>query len=842
MQYLKLFHRLILRPLRKERLRTALTVLAVALGVAAVLAIELAGDAAAGSFHSSMEALAGSTDFEVTATGGVPADALVRLARLPYNLKLDPRLEDYALITGSARRTVPLIGVDMLAEALPSATSGGGASPADSDVFQHDDSIWVGSALGYKPGDRLKLLINDRLSDYTVRGVLGDRSGEVIVMDLAPAARVLRRGGMLDRILIDVPPSQSIGEWEALLRSALPYGVSIARQGTRTDENRRMLEAFRWNLRVLSYIALTVGAFLIYNTISVSVVRRRSEIGILRALGASRGAVVTAFLCEAAAIGLLGSVAGIALGRLMAQAAVEMVAVTVNALYVSSRPGTISLTWETAAFALAMGLGVSIASALSPAFEASLVAPVDAMARGRRDYAARVHRWRDLVLALALAGSAWIASRQEPVSGKPWFGYLSAFLLIAAAAFAIPALVSGLAWATAGIMRRVFGVEALLATRSLAGSLRRTSVLVGALATAIAMLSAVGIMVGSFRQTVFLWMQDRLQADLYLQPAVTAGVDRHPTLSAEIPVLLAQLPEVAAVDRFRGYEISYQGMPATLGGADARVTSRYGRRPFLSGADPSTVFHQLIGTNTVIVSEPFAYKHHIHSGDVMTLSLGASHGASFRVADIYYDYSNERGFVVMDRGTLLKYLPDEDSSNIAVYLKPGVQLNQGRRAVETALGSRKVLILSNRSLRDGAMRVFDRTFAITYALEAVAVFVAIMGVSGALLALVIDRRREFGLLRFLGGAPTQVRRIILFEAGLLGLLANLAGIILGFFLSLLLIYVINKQSFGWTIQFHWPVTVLLAALSAVYVATILAGLYPARIATRLVPIEVIHEE
>jgi putative ABC transport system permease protein len=169
-------------------------------------------------------------------------------------------------------------------------------------------------------------------------------------------------------------------------------------------------------------------------------------------------------------------------------------------------------------------------------------------------------------------------------------------------------------------------------------------------------------------------------------------------------------------------------------------------------------------------------------------------------------------------------------------------LEEGRRAVEGALAGRKVVAYSNGTLRAEAMRIFDRTFAITYALEAIAIFVAVMGIAGALLALVIDRRREFGLLRFLGGAPGQLRRIILFEAGLLGLLSNIAGLILGVFLSLLLIYVINKQSFGWTIQFHWPVAMLLTALSVVYVATVIAGLYPARIATRLNPIEVVHEE
>lgn len=196
----------------------------------------------------------------------------------------------------------------------------------------------------------------------------------------------------------------------------------------------------------------------------------------------------------------------------------------------------------------------------------------------------------------------------------------------------------------------------------------------------------------------------------------------------------------------------------------------------------------------------------------------------------------------MDRATLFRYLPDAEPSNVAVYLKPGVSLEQGQRAVEHAIAGRRITVVRNRTLRDQAIRVFDRTFAITYVLEALAAFVAVTGVGGALLALVIDRRREFGLLRFLGAANRQVRDIILFEAGLLGALANVAGVTLGFILSLLLIRVINKQSFGWSIQFHWPVLVLLSALTVVYAATILSALYPARIATRLVPIEVIHEE
>jgi putative ABC transport system permease protein len=191
---------------------------------------------------------------------------------------------------------------------------------------------------------------------------------------------------------------------------------------------------------------------------------------------------------------------------------------------------------------------------------------------------------------------------------------------------------------------------------------------------------------------------------------------------------------------------------------------------------------------------------------------------------------------------MLRYLPDPAPSNLAVYVSPGVSLDSVRTEIQQAASGHRILIFSNRDLRSEAVRIFDRTFAITYALEAIAVLVAVMGIAGALLALVIDRRRELGLLRFLGAAAGQVRKLILLEAGLLGLLANIAGLALGFALSLILIYVINKQSFGWTIRFHWPVAVLLAGLTIVYAATVLAGFYPARVAVQLNPLEVIHEE
>lgn len=846
MSWLILFHRLIVRSLLAEPVRTTLTVFAIALGVAVVLAIDLAGTAAAGSFHSSLETLMGDNDLEITAAGGVPEKLVGTLAALPYSIHLSPRLEDYA-VTLENKQTLPLLGLDLVGQANNRGVDAGALFISQSeDALKHldaSDSIWVGASLGRKPGDRVPLLINDNMQTFTVRGVYPDSGGNAaaIVMDIAAAQRVLARPGRVDRILLKVPQSAALEEWQQRLQAVIPNGAEIRTTGAATDENRRMLAAFRWNLRLLSYIALVVGAFLIYNTISISVVRRRPEIGIVRALGASRNFVLAAFVGEAACFGAIGALIGLPLGRLMATGAVKLMGATVEALYVSSRPGPIELNSAAVLLAILVGTGVAVASAFSPAREASFVPPVEAMARGRREYAARVHETRDVCIALVLAGAAAATSRAPAVAGKPLFGYLAALLLIVASALAIPAMVHAVMPFSSAAFKSVLGVEALLASRSLAASLLRTSVLVGALSTAIAMMTSVGIMVGSFRETVVAWMGDQLPADLYVRAAGSPAADRHPTLSLDVREKIAQLPGVAAVHGMREYEIDYQGMPATLGGIELNTLRASHNADFLSGRPTNEVLAELRGADAVIVSEPFANKHHVRAGEAMTLSLGDAR-PRFRVIDVYYDYSSERGYVLMDRNTLLRYLPDPKPSSLAVYVAPGESLESVRAQIEQASADHRILIFSDRDLRGEALRIFDRTFAITYALEAVAVLVAVMGVAGALLALVIDRRREYGLLRFFGAAAGQVRKLILIESGLIGLLSTLAGVLLGYALSLILVYVINKQSFGWTIRFHWPVAVLVGALGVVFVATVLAGLYPAEMAVRLNPVEVVHEE
>jgi putative ABC transport system permease protein len=679
------------------------------------------------------------------------------------------------------------------------------------------------------------------LGPFPIAGVLSAENGDFAVLDIAAAEKFLARYGKLDRIDVYLSPHQDSAPAERAIRAVLPPGYDVEKPGTRSEENQRMLRAFRWNLRVLSYIALVVGAFLIYNTISISVVRRRPEIGILRALGADRTMVFWLFFSEALLFGAIGSLAGVAIGRIMAEGLVSLIAQTVNSLYTSSRPAPIALGAHAFITAVVAGMAVAFLSALAPAREALRVAPTEAMGRGSREHQARLHVRRDLAIAMILSLIAIAASRAGPIGGQPVLGYISALLAVAAAGLLAPAVVLAILALARPVARGIFGAEGLLAGRSLAASLARTSVVVAALATAIAMMASVGIMVGSFRETVLVWLDTQLRADLYIRAAGPSGPGRYPPMDPQVAAVISRIPGVEALDVLHALEFRYEGQRATIGGSNTEILRRYGRLRFLPGEDRDAILRSLPHQDRAVISEPFANKHNLRTGSRLMIPLGAR-DVTLTVAGIYYDYSSERGFVILDRSTLLQYLPDQPPTNMAVYVARGADPAGVRRRIQAATARFPIAIAPNEALRRQSVIIFDRTFAITYALEAVAILVAMLGAANSLLALVLDRRRELGLLRYLGAAPRQIRRMILVEAGLLGLLSNVLGLALGFALSLLLVYVINKQSFGWTIQFHPPYIMLSLALALVWLITIIAAFYPARVASRLNPIEVIHEE
>ena len=842
MNRLLLLYRLICRPLIREPFRTALTAACVALGVAVVVAIDLGGAASVGSFKSSLESLQDTADYEISQVGGIPDTVFGDLVRLPGPQRLSARIEGYAVVESTGER-LPLFGVDLVGDQRVLGSID--LSMPSVGAFDDERVVWIPASLGPRAGGRIDLAINDQVESFTVLGLLGGQDGRekaltsMVVMDIALAQRLLGRTGILDRIYVHVPEGDGT-DWEALLKDHLPAAAAVSSAGTRTQQNRKLLNSFRWNLRVLSYIALIVGAFLIYNTISVSVVRRRSQIGTARALGMPARAVQWGFLAEAGLFGLLGTLAGLVLGRALAVGAVELMGRTVTTLYVGSQPGEIMFRpWAFLVAGLA-GIGVSMLAAWRPAREASSVAPVEAMAKGREEYAVAATRSVWAIRAAVLSGLAAALCFVPAWDRLPYGGFAAAVCLIGAAAMLVPFVARFCLRHVTGPVLRLLGVAPMLGVQILSQSLKRTSVIVAAMAVATAMMVSVGIMVGSLRDTLAVWMGNQLQADLYIRSGESLGTEDSATFSEEVAGLVEALPEVDAVDRFRRYSISYRGLPANLALADFRVHPGRSQMQILHGPGIPTIAKQLVSTKSVIISEPFSNKHGLEVGDTVALPIGDG-AEEFEVAAVYYDYSAEQGYVIGHREVLMEFLPDQQLTSAAVYLADGSDLEAARSKIIQAVAGRRVRVARNRELRERANQVFDRTFAITYALELVAIIVAILGMAGALLTLVIDRKTDLGVLRILGATKKQIRELVLAQAGVLGLLSNMIGLGLGGALSVILIKVINKQSFGWTIQFHWPVGLLLAATTLIFVASVFAGLYPARIGAGLDPVEVLHE-
>ena len=689
----------------------------------------------------------------------------------------------------------------------------------------------------------MQLIIGDRVHGAVVRGLLLDEGparvvdGQLALMDIATAQLLFDRLGWLDRVEIQLFDAETIDDAEGAIATRLPDGLRVQRPAQRGRQVERMLAAFHFNLTALSYIALVVGLFLVYNTVAVSVITRRREIGTLRALGATRRLGRRLFLGEAALLAMVGAGLGLPAGWLLAQAAVRLTSTTVNALYITSAAPVPALSAGDLLLACAVAIPLALAGAAIPSAEAAGVTPIAAVRDVDRFVRDRGVPRRSAALAMLLFGAGWWLSTREAVGGLPVFGLGAVLMVVFGAAALVPALLE--------LLRRVrlpwrwFGLEGLLAHANLSASVSRLAVSVAALVVSLAMLAAIAIMVGSFRDTVGYWVGQTLQGDLFVATADRAPLGPAVTISAATERRLAAHPAVAALDRFSHVDLSYgpDRDLIILGAGDFEVRLEHGGLLLKTPTDGRVAMRRAVGADAVVGSESFAIKHDVAVAD--RIELDTPQGARpFQVVAVYYDYSSDRGLVVMDRTTFARHYGAQRPTGLTLYLAPDADPEAVREELLAGAGpDHRLFIRTNAALRAEVLRIFDATFAITYALEAIAIFVAIIGVAATLVTLTLERRRELAMLRQLGAGRGQIRRMVVIEAAMLGMLSQGVGLPVGVMLSLILIYVVNVQSFGWTIQFHLPLGFLVQSTLLIAVTTALAGLYPARIATRLTETE-----
>ncbi len=882
---MRLFTQFILRPLAADKMRTATTILGVALGIAVVVAIQLTNASSIRGFETALETVAGKTAVEVVGTGGLDEDTLPSLNWLREYGVASPVIEgNAALVIGDletlSRRdmeAVRVLGVDILRDmpfrdyqlldvgqdrdtAVETAAPRGTAPPAPApvpnvttqqflEILTDERSVVISEKLatrrGLVIGSQLRMMFGDRVNSYVIRGLLKNEGparvldGNFVLMDIAAAQLAFDRLGRIDRLDVLLTAGADVQGTLAAITARLPPELTAQPPSRRGQQVETMLAAFHANLTALSWIALIVGLFLVYNTVTISVVARRQEIGTLRALGLTRLKVLFLFLGEAAALAVAGIGVGLGLARLLADAAVAMTSATVSTIYIATAAAPPDLDWGHVWLATAMGLPLSLLAAAVPALEASQVQPTAAM-RGNDTLDMRVRLRPAMLMApLTVLALAFGLTQLGPVNGRPLYGYLSAFAIVIGTGLLVPAIMYGLARVSREALRRRLGVEGLLAHANLTSAIPRLSISVAALSVSLSMMVAIAIMIGSFRDTVVYWVGQTLQADLFVGPGIRPTVGQEPTLSPTVIEAVRRHPRVTAIDSFRNVDLVYEGKLTVLGAGTFSVVLDHGAVLFKSPANARDRVREAIGQDGVIISEAFSHKFGKREGDTLTLPTPKGlHG--FQVAAVYYDYSNDRGVVIMDAGTFRRYYGDLAPSGLAAFLTPGSDPELVRMEILATLDEgHRAFIFSNWSLREEVLRVFDSTFAITYALELIAIVVAMLGVAGTLLALVLERRRELSLLRLTGANQDQVRKMVIIEAALIGAVSQGIGLVMGFALSMVLIYVINVQSFGWTIQFHMPTWFLIQASIAVVIATAVAGIYPARRAAQLV---LSHEE
>jgi len=849
-----------LRYLLRRPWQFGLAVLGVALGVAVVVSIGLANESARRAFTLSTEAVTGRATHQVVGgPGGIPDDAFRRLVVDAGVQRAAPVIEAWVGVPpdrpGGAPWIFHLLGVDPFSEGPFRSYLGGigepgkGQASVDLGPLLTRPGTCVMSArtaaeMGLRPGDPFTVRARGRKERLTLAGTLAPEDADtrraiadLLVMDIASAQELLGRVGQLDRIDLIVDEGAAGRRQLDRAAAALPPGVQILPASGRTRTTEEMTRAFRLNLTALSMLALVCGVFLIYNTMTFSVVQRRPWIGALRALGVSRREIFSLVLGEALAVGLLGTATGLGAGVLLGRGLVRLVTQTINDLYFVVTVRELSLPPGILIEGALLGLGATLIAALVPAIEATQAPPRATLLRSSLEARLRraLPRATAIGLALLAAGAALLIPRNLAVSFLGLFAVILGFALLAPVA---TVLLMRLLNRPLGAL---FGVLGRMAAGGVVASLSRTAVAIAALVIAVSVTVGIGVMIDSFRQTVVRWLGMTLQSDLYATVPSRAGGFSGSDLDPEVARRAMALPGVTGGHTIRRAELPSASGPVrlvVLGIANRELERIYE----LKEGNPGETWPAFQTRDAVLVSEPYSSRTGVRTGS--TVRLRTDQGErTFPVLGVYYDYASDQGLVLMSRATYLRHWRDPYLSGFALDLAPKADPEKIAALLRSSAAAGTALMIQpTKTLKKISLEIFDRTFLITSVLRLLAGLVAFIGVLASLMALQLERARELGVLRANGMTPGQVWQLVTTQTGLMGLAAGLLSLPVGLTLAAVMIYVVNRRSFGWTIRLEISPGVLLQALLLALAAALLAGLYPAFRMARTSPAMALREE
>ena len=852
MTFLSLLRKITFRHLRLNKTRTSLSIVGIVLGVSVFVSVQLAIHTAIESFNASVDHVSGKSNLQITSFGrGFSEEVYPKVKKVPGVRAATPVIQFISKIDEPIGEPLYLLGIDVFSDQQFRNYQFYDPIEEDLEFLRDPKAIAITEKLanrhGLKKGDALPLIFGSKRVTLTIshlmkmEGPAKSLEGNFGVMDIASAQEALEKVGLIDRIDLIVEKSSGPDGVEKELKRVIPPGTEIRKPETRSGQIEKMVSAFHLNLTALSLISLVVGMFLIYNAVSISVIQRRREIGMLRSIGVTRSQILGLFLCEAGLIGGVGSLIGVGVGIGLAKGMLFFVSRTITALYIIVKAEHLVISPFILVGGFGVGMAASILSAMGPSREASKIPPREALALGTLEAKVKIRLTHFSLIGVGLLLVSFLFALQKPIQQKPVFGFLSALFIVIGTAFLIPFIVALLNRIIAPVVHRLFGMEGKLASRYLQDSMARTVITIAALMTALSMLISISIMILSFRKTVDLWVEQSINGDAFIFPGSYSLTGYSALLPSKVSRALPSLPGVKAVDSFRALEVEYRDQPALIAAVDGQVFLNMKVIRFTRGS-PKKILQSFASGESILVTESFSLRHQVHPGNRIKLNTPTGE-REFLVSGVFYDYSTDWGMILIEKRLFQSLWKDEMLHSAGIYLEEGVSLDAFKKFFrERYSKSYQVFIISHRELRNEILKVFDQTFAITYSLEFIAIFVAFLGIINSLNALIVERQRDIGILRAVGGSQKQVEKAVLIEAGLIGFFSHVLGLIAGFLLSLLLIHVINKQSFGWTIQFSIPLWSLMQFWLMVMVTSVIAGFIPARKAARMHAVDTLRME
>jgi putative ABC transport system permease protein len=838
---------------RQHLPRWLLTIAGIVLGVAVFVGIHTANQSVVYAFRQTVDRIAGSTQLQISAgETGFDENVLDRVQAVPEVRVAVPVIEAVVNTDVQGQRNLLILGVDMTGDRSLrdyDLESGGDDAIDDPLVFlAQPDSLMVTDTYAREnhlgPGAKVPMSTMDGQKLFTIRGVMKSGGltsafgGNLAVMDVYAAQKVFGRGRKFDRIDLAVKDGANLKDVKAKLEALLGSGFQVQEPSARAQQFDSISRVYTLTANVTSVFALFIGMFIIYNTFQIAVTQRRSEIGILRALGATRRQIRTLFLGESVVAGLLGSILGLLAGIAIARGMTGYIGSLLGEIYgIAQKADEISTNPLLMTFAVVLGVITSVVAAVLPARSAARVDPVQALQKGKYQQLSagenRARRIAALMVAILAAGCLLFERYRI-------FFYLGDALAVLAALLLTPTFALLLARALRPVLRWMRPVEGTLAADSLLQAPRRTSGAVAALMLSLALVVALGGLTRASYDSIFGWLTVALNPDLFVSPSESL-TQRDFRFPESMGAQLRAIPGIGDVQLVRDARVEIQGKPTMFVAADVADLRGHATLPPVAG-NTEEMFRLAAEGKAVLASENFAMLRGFKLGDVVDIP-SPSGMLHLPIAGIVTDYSDEQGSLLIDRALYKRYWNDSTVNIFRIYLARGaVEADVKRRILEQFGNQRRLFVLTNRDVRRYILRLTDQWFGITYVQIAVAVFVAILGIVNTLTVSITDRRRELGVLQAVGGLRNQVRGTIWLEALAVGTVGLILGLALGALQLYYSLHISAEDMAGLRLSYEYPYPIALLLLPGILLVAFLSAIGPAEAAVRGSLVEALEYE